>query len=709
LKAYKSGKLGSNLVRKEEQIVSELLSLFVRLHAKCFNGKGLSDVHESLQTEMLAQLTQDLKERLLSKGMLNKLVLINIAAEAYAENRRPGREAAQAVNNFLRLNVETFNTLLLVFQPELERVSVTRDKPSSAPNAGTNSTEYVSAVGRRMLPALRLYSKWLLVSHEKLHNTLDDTALAVQTKQLWQTYANTLSLLAVTFEVEKLPRLDYMLEEDEDIIGFLPLSTALSDSEPQKSEGLLKKDHKLPYRVHPNEEQLTRVLLLLEDGLKLCGTPGVPIAVVDGTITYQEDGLNTSILPSSSPAGLDSLYRSAGTEQFANPDMLPVPPQTDRPVSLMVGPGGGSVVGSVAPSESASVMVAMNKMVDSLVGPTGGVFDEEDEIDLEEKSDQRSTQKRVGKGPKENPEDEEIVFVGRKGRGRNFQSTGFLPTGATLQTPKKIEAEEGLAGARRLSATINTRNTPLRETFTTQSPISTSRPAFLTDNSVLNTGLTTTFQTQPLQQTSFTSNQVAASARSPASDRPQPGTITAMDLVNQMHIIGHRGPKTATLSRPSIDIGALPPLNRPLGDHNNDIWWTPPPVLPQPPHPPSLPPAPASPPVLSNAGGMTGSGLTGVYSEGDTSLYLYRPDSGWSQSQLPTGAGTSENSQQYGTSGIIQQFGAAENLHHFGTSGNSQQYGSGEDSQPYAYGTAGTSQQYGTGGYSQQYGNGNGS
>ena len=49
-----------------------------------------AEVHESLQGEMLAQLTQDLKERLLSEGMLSKLVLINIAAEAYAASRRPG-------------------------------------------------------------------------------------------------------------------------------------------------------------------------------------------------------------------------------------------------------------------------------------------------------------------------------------------------------------------------------------------------------------------------------------------------------------------------------------------------------------------------------------------------------------------------------------------------------------------------------------------
>lgn len=40
---------------------------------------------------MLQRLTEDLKERLLSEGMLNKMVLINIAAEAYAASKRPGR------------------------------------------------------------------------------------------------------------------------------------------------------------------------------------------------------------------------------------------------------------------------------------------------------------------------------------------------------------------------------------------------------------------------------------------------------------------------------------------------------------------------------------------------------------------------------------------------------------------------------------------
>ena len=41
LKAHKAGNLAVNLARKEEQIVHELVALFVRLHAKCFAGKEL--------------------------------------------------------------------------------------------------------------------------------------------------------------------------------------------------------------------------------------------------------------------------------------------------------------------------------------------------------------------------------------------------------------------------------------------------------------------------------------------------------------------------------------------------------------------------------------------------------------------------------------------------------------------------------------------
>lgn len=46
--------------------------------------------YEALESEMLAQLALDLKERTLSNGMLSKFVLINIAAQFYTAERSKG-------------------------------------------------------------------------------------------------------------------------------------------------------------------------------------------------------------------------------------------------------------------------------------------------------------------------------------------------------------------------------------------------------------------------------------------------------------------------------------------------------------------------------------------------------------------------------------------------------------------------------------------
>lgn len=230
--------------------------------------------YEALESEMLTQLALDLKERTLSNGMLSKLVLINIAAQFYAAERSKGeilnlqetslsrlthfseRGFARAHASFLRLNITTFTTLHQVFQPELERA--VGDKTD-------NDAQNVSAVGRRMLPGLRLYSTWLRVCHQTLTDQLADTSMSVLIKQLWQTYANTLSLLAATFPVERLHHLEYLLEEDDDTIGFLPFDAINGAKKFNWENESTSQAH-----AHPNEEMLARILFLLEDGGQLC-------------------------------------------------------------------------------------------------------------------------------------------------------------------------------------------------------------------------------------------------------------------------------------------------------------------------------------------------------------------------------------------------------------------------------------------------------
>lgn len=218
------------------------------------------------QNELLSILAANLRERIVSNGMLMKLVYINVAAEYQSEKMDKGtfpRESctielliivASRVVDFRKLNLQTFTTLLLIFQPELERNGEDND----------HSAERVSAVGKRMLPSLRVYSKWLLKNHSKL--TPDMGYDGLQTEQLWQAYADTLTIIFSCFKSVELPRLEYPLNEDEEMAGFLPVEQSTQFDLVQRPFWTKDNSH----RVHPNDEVLARIRMLLEDCGELC-------------------------------------------------------------------------------------------------------------------------------------------------------------------------------------------------------------------------------------------------------------------------------------------------------------------------------------------------------------------------------------------------------------------------------------------------------
>ena len=169
----------------------------------------------------------------------------------------------------MRLNIRTFFTLLQVLQPELERFA--GEEAVSGAN-GSNGSDKITAVARRVLPGLRHYSSWLTIRAKLLIAQIGDSSLNVQTKELWKTYANTLTLLASTFPVHNLLGIDYLLEEDEDTLGFKPLDQESTVSRYYGQEPGIRKpkyhDHSIE-RHHPNIEMLGRIRDLLVDGLKL--------------------------------------------------------------------------------------------------------------------------------------------------------------------------------------------------------------------------------------------------------------------------------------------------------------------------------------------------------------------------------------------------------------------------------------------------------
>lgn len=181
----------------------------------------------------------------------------------------PEESVSDACIFFQRINVKTFFTLLQILLVELERTASFEDSSKDT----LPSPDKVSVVARRILPALRHYSSWLLTNSQSLVDQKEekDSSLSIQIKEFWKIYAGTLSLLASSFDVVSLPEVDYLLEEDEESLGFAPLDQDAT-SRRYAGGGAQPKPrmHDLGVeRSHPNMEMLYRIREFVIDGLDL--------------------------------------------------------------------------------------------------------------------------------------------------------------------------------------------------------------------------------------------------------------------------------------------------------------------------------------------------------------------------------------------------------------------------------------------------------
>lgn len=332
---------------------------FVYLHAQCYKGLDFQE-HDELENEVLSQLTVDLKERSL-EGTLQKFVLINIAAEECARSRARTEPTHNAQLYFQRINVKTFFTLLQILSAELERFA-TEDNECKESQHGS---EKITAVARRVLPALRNYSSWLLINHGSLVEAQKqdkDTALSVQIKEFWPVYANILTLLASTFDVISLPEVEYLLEEDEETLGFKPLindATSrryLSDTIAKNKPRMLDPGIE---RNHPNIEMLYRIREFVIDGLDMVVNGQIPVSLNDDenerkTFYYQEEGLPSQFYKSPQGHQLTMSATNIQREEISNAQ------QTKKITTESRSAFGGSQ------SASASVSTNFNRIVEGV-------------------------------------------------------------------------------------------------------------------------------------------------------------------------------------------------------------------------------------------------------------------------------------------------------------------------------------------------------
>lgn len=133
----------------------------------------------------------------------------------------------------------------------------------------------ITAVVRRILPSLRIMSRWLKSHLEYVARASDgaNAELRALIANFWTQYKRLMLSLARLFPLVQLPSLDGPLEEDIDMRGFLPLRRGLSEetaTDPQRQD------------VHPNEEQLMRIADLLVDVKLLMQTEAGAAVLNDG-------------------------------------------------------------------------------------------------------------------------------------------------------------------------------------------------------------------------------------------------------------------------------------------------------------------------------------------------------------------------------------------------------------------------------------------
>jgi hypothetical protein len=224
----------------------------------------------------------------------------------------------------------------------------------------TQLSDKITAVARRILPGLRLYSTWFTRYWNVLNANIADTLNTVDVQELWKAYAATLTLLASSFPVDQLPQEDYMLEEDTDTIGFEPLIHPNTMKLWYNGETMKPKWTDLE-RNHPNVEMLMRVKDLLVDGLILTQNEDAPLDLAGPRFIYREEGLPSELLasPTNVPDGSPVLSVQAVD--------MPLFPPTEAPLA-----DDQKSYSVAAASESASTTIAkdnaMRNMVDDLVG-----------------------------------------------------------------------------------------------------------------------------------------------------------------------------------------------------------------------------------------------------------------------------------------------------------------------------------------------------
>jgi len=244
-----------------------LLSWFIRFHSLSYNGHFFTG-YDELEREVLSRTVSEIKARA-PDGILSKMSLINFCAQATAGNQfesKPDQHKfMQSYFFFLRLNVKFFTAILEVYHVDLE-------KHLQEHTGASSLVDKLTDLARHVLPALRLYSTWLLSNAHIVAARVGDQPIQEAMDYFWHVYAKTLSVMAYSFSFRELGEVPYQLEEDVDAFGLKPLNSDKSRKvwvDDASGQAKAKYNDEGVHRLDHNQEMLGRVRELLFDALLL--------------------------------------------------------------------------------------------------------------------------------------------------------------------------------------------------------------------------------------------------------------------------------------------------------------------------------------------------------------------------------------------------------------------------------------------------------
>lgn len=233
---------------------------------------------------VMGEFAELVKERKLPSGVIVKTAAMVIGAhwcsrlgrdanedEERAKRRRNVEELA------LKLLLGVFGVLMKTAGEQVAEALRTHKESDESAVADDDEVvpdlaQRITPVLRRILPSLRIMSRWLKC-HLEYVNRLGERS---DVGAFWGEYKAFTGALGTLFPLVQLPTLQGPLEEDVDMRGFLPLRRSLSD---ESSGGAGENGADSTEDIHPNEQQLMRIADLLVDvKLVVKGDTGPPQA-----------------------------------------------------------------------------------------------------------------------------------------------------------------------------------------------------------------------------------------------------------------------------------------------------------------------------------------------------------------------------------------------------------------------------------------------